>query len=106
MTNAELNRDVKRLARFVRTKQTQELFETNQAKYYEQEQYINKEIKRLYYADDTFEVLNKQSILTLLRLNLRYRPIPLHCFGIKLTRKHTTNFRPPITVVFLLLQSR
>lgn len=88
MTNAELNRDVARLGRKVKNRKrtldaqatpiTNEQWKVLDA----EEEEIRKEIRRLYRADDTFEVLSRKSILTLLRLNLTYRAIPLHNFGL------------------------
>lgn len=69
MTKQELNRDVKRLAN----------------KHIEmQEQDVIKEFKRLYYADSNFEYMNLNSLKMMLRLNLRYRVIALHIFGINI----------------------
>lgn len=49
---------------------------------------IDTEIKpkytSLYYADDSFKSFNKESILILIRLNLRYRFIPFHQFGLNI----------------------
>lgn len=67
MTKQELNRDVKRLA----NKHTN----MNEAD-------LNKEFKRLYYADSNFEYMNLNSLKMMLRLNLRYRFVPLHQFGL------------------------
>ena len=75
MTNAELNRDIRRLARRVETLQ-------NTEKIFEYLDEVKAELSRLYYADDEFTAMNKQSVLILLRLNLRFRVIPLHLFGI------------------------
>ena len=70
MTKQEYNRGVRRLRK----------------KYIEMETHENKneiemEFKRLYYADRSFEYANKESILTLLRLNLSLRCIPFYKFG-------------------------
>jgi hypothetical protein len=43
-----------------------------------------KEFLRIYNANNTFEDLNKVSILILLRLNLLFRFIPFHSFGINI----------------------
>lgn len=67
MTKQELNRDIKRLA-------------NNHHNMEEAD--VKNEIKRLYYADSTFEYMNLNSIKMLLRLNLRYRVIALHVFGL------------------------
>ena len=69
MTKQELNRDIKRLA-------------NNHATMNEAD--LNKEFKRLYYADSNFEYMNLNSLKMMLRLNLRYRVIALHFFGINI----------------------
>lgn len=46
------------------------------------EKNMKEEIIRIYTADSSFTLLSKKSILILLRLNLRYRAIPLHHFGL------------------------
>src|SRR5574343_740679 len=77
MTKQEYNRDVKRLRKAVDGlgATTDEMWE-----------YIDKTLKaefiRLYDADRTFEYANKESVLTMLRINLRFRFIPLHSFGL------------------------
>lgn len=73
MTKAEYNRDVKRLRNYIKANRNGE------------ETYIASEFRRLYGADKTFEYANKDSVLTLLRINLRYRLVPLHMFGIYAT---------------------
>lgn len=72
MTSAELNRDIKRLAK---------QFGTDGAEKLE----FEKEFKRLYYADDNFQYMNKQSVLIMLSINLRHRFIALHSFGINVS---------------------
>ncbi len=74
MTKRELNRDVKRLAKFVSN-----YVGTTDEK---TEEYIKAEAKRLYQADKEMTYLNKDSIKVLLRLNLRYRFVQLHSFGL------------------------
>jgi DNA repair ATPase RecN len=80
MTNQELNRDIKRLAKLAAnyTKANENVPETRKQ--------ITDEVKRLFNADNSFENMNKESVLTLLRLNLRYVVIPLHNFGIHINR--------------------
>lgn len=73
MTNQELNRDIKRLGKQFDTEKTEK-----------QLQDFEKEFKRLYYADNSFKALNKDSILIMLRTNLRYRFIALHSFGLNI----------------------
>ncbi len=72
MTKSELNRDIKRLAK---------QFGTD----YAQTEAFEKEFKRLYYADSDFQYNNKDSVLTMLRINLRHRFIALHQFGLNIT---------------------
>lgn len=67
MTKQELNRDIKRLA-------------NNHVTMNEQD--INKEFTRLYYADRDMEYMNLNSVKMMLRLNLRYRFVPLYQFGL------------------------
>ncbi len=76
MTPQEYNRDVKRLRKLSHNVAT-----PNDAV----EQRIKAEFHRLYNADDTFKYANKDSVLTLLRINLRFRFIPLHSFGLFIT---------------------
>lgn len=75
MTNYELNLSIARLA-----KRVQKLDRLNTTS--EQEEEIKAELRRLYRVDDTFTSLSKNSVLRLLRLNLRFREIPLHNFGL------------------------
>ena len=44
-------------------------------------QFLKDEFTTLYHADKKFEYMNIKSIKIMLRLNLRYRFIPLHNFG-------------------------
>ena len=69
MTNRELNRDVKRLIRHHEGMQAVDV--------------IN-EIRRLYFADNGFTALNRKNILRLLHLNLIYRAVELHKFGVQI----------------------
>ena len=46
-----------------------------------------KEFRTIFYADTTFEYLSKESILTMLRLNVRYKFVELHRFGIDIELK-------------------
>ena len=80
MTAKELNRDIKRL--------NSELYRMSfedQDKYFE---YVNGEAKseflRLYHADNKMEYMNKQSVLTMFRLNLKHRFVTFHTFGINI----------------------
>lgn len=54
----------------------------NNEVYYTEIKAIESELKRLYFANDTFEGLNSKHVLILLRINLILRVIPLHSFGI------------------------
>jgi len=72
MTATELNRGIKKLGK---------QFGTDKSNTPEYE----KEYKRLYYADDDFQYMNKDSVLTMLRINLRHRFIALHSFGINIS---------------------
>lgn len=79
MTKQEYNRDVKRLHKAVqRIKNTL----TGQAYFDAVDRDIKPEFLRLYRADSEFTYANKQSIITLLSINHRYRWIPLHSFGL------------------------
>ena len=69
MTKQELNRDVKRLSKLIGTD-----------KEYTPE--FEKEYKRLYYADSTFDYFNLESVRIMLRMNARHRFIPFHQFGL------------------------
>lgn len=80
MTAAELNRDIKRLANTVEKLHTLNDHDTY---FKEVETTVKPEFKRLYLADSQFEYMNKKSILIMLRLNLQFRIIPLHSFGLK-----------------------
>lgn len=77
MTKQELNRDITRLYKYVN-----KLMNNPSDEYYQAEPEIKKEIQRLYYADKSLNSLTKKSILILLRLNIRFRAIPLHSFGL------------------------
>ncbi len=74
MTIQDLNRDIKRLKRDVQKQALHNDSATGER--------YEKEFKRLYGADTEMKSINRESILTLLRLNLRYRWVPFHSFGI------------------------
>ena len=79
MTKNDLNRDIKKLK--------SEFYRIGfwNLEYQEKQMIgLEKEFKRLYNADSNFEYMNKDSILTMLRLNLKYRFIDLHLFGINI----------------------
>lgn len=75
MKTSELNRDIRRLNSEIKKNSA-----TGGHQYIES--YAKKEFKRLYAADNQFIYMNKQSVLIMLRLNLRYRFVPLHQFGL------------------------
>ena len=83
MTPQEYNRDVKRLRKMVDGLATSTLREDAMWEYIDKN--IKSEWVRLYNADNTFQYANKNSVLTLLRINLRFRFIPLHSFGLFIT---------------------
>lgn len=78
MTTQELNRDVKRLVATVNK------YDASGTYNEETHNLICKGLKRLYYADDSFEYMNKNSVLAMIRLNGRFRVIALHQFGINI----------------------
>ena len=74
MTPRELNKDIKSLKdKCVRNYPSQS-----------EEEDVKKEFLRLYLADRKFEYMNKQSVLIMFRLNLRFRFVGLHTFGLHL----------------------
>lgn len=78
MTPSELNRDIKRLNSDIKKK-----LAIGGTEYYNYiENVAKKEFNRLYHADDHFIYMNRQSILIMLRLNIRHRFVALHMFGI------------------------
>lgn len=80
MTTKELNRDIKRLLNTY--KALNELKMDNDTYFKSIELSIKPELKRLYYADQEMKYMTKDSILILLRLNVRFRVIPFHQFGL------------------------
>ena len=82
MTPKELNRDVRALWFAIDSKLI-DVASTNGKEYQEFITIVAKqEFKRLYSNDPTFSLMNKESIKTMFRLNLRYRWISLHSFGL------------------------
>lgn len=79
MTKQELNRDIKRLANYAK-----HIEDRGVANLEVEEARIKKELSRLYYADDKFEAVTLANLRRLLRLNLRWRAIPLHLFGVRI----------------------
>lgn len=82
MTTKELNNKIRKLYNEVSKLQSEQ---TNLDVFFS---IIDTEIKpkytTLYYADDSFKSLTKESILILIKLNLRYRFIPFHQFGLNI----------------------
>jgi hypothetical protein len=78
MTKNELNRDIKRL----KSEIYRMSFESLETYYKYIDTEARKEFKRLYYADQSFEYMNKNSVLIMFRLNLKHRFLPLHSFGL------------------------
>lgn len=77
MTTQELNRDVKRLTKKVNS------IKVHGDEYYTIiEKEIKPEINRIYFADRTLKSLNADNLRALLRMNLKYRAMPLHTFGL------------------------
>lgn len=71
----QINKDVKNLVKMIKA-----LRKANPNAYFTPE--IEKEFKRIYNLDRTFEYMNKTSVLIMFRLNQRYRFEALHTFGI------------------------
>ena len=82
MTTKELNNKIRKLYNEVSKLQSEQ---TNLDVFFS---IIDTEIKpkytTLYYADDSFKSLTKESILILIKLNLRYRFISFHQFGLNI----------------------
>lgn len=82
MTTKELNNKIRKLYNEVSKLQSEQ---SNLDVFFS---IIDTEIKpkytTLYYADDSFKSLTKESILILIKLNLRYRFIPFHQFGLNI----------------------
>lgn len=85
MTIAELNKDIKRLSKYVKgIHQAADMMKDNTAYFRDIEAVAKPEFIRLFYAADDFKAISKDSILILLRLNLSHRFIPFHQFGLKI----------------------
>jgi hypothetical protein len=79
MTNAEVNRDIKRLFKVY----TIHCACDDATIFFEwMERYGNKEFLRLYHADLDLTVMNKKSILMLMKMNRTLKVIPFHQFFI------------------------
>lgn len=79
MTTQELNRDIKRLRKRFCSYQKLEGDE-----YYDAIKSLRPEFTRLFYADAEFKYMNRDSIITLLRINVKHRFVPIHLFGINI----------------------
>ena len=84
MTAKELNRDIKRMyAKYVNLKNLVDASKIDNGEYFKRlETEVYPEYKRLYGADTSMEYANKDSLLILVRLNLRFHIIPFHQFGL------------------------
>jgi len=81
MTKQELNRDIKRVIKKALTLEAQN-FDSISDTYYRELDQLKLELHRLYLADRTMEYMNIHNIKAMLRLNVRYRYMPLHEFGL------------------------
>ncbi len=82
MTNSELNRDIKRLKAAISKEQSKITQDNNEAYFKFIEDKAKPEFLRLYRADQEFTAINLQSIKIMLRLNVRFRIVPFHQFGL------------------------
>lgn len=55
-------------------------------------QKLEEEFNRLYYVDRPMEYMNKESIKIMIRMNLKYRIIPIHLFGIHIDYNDSVRF--------------
>ena len=76
MTAAEHNNRIKFFYRRLKE------YEANNPKKYDTKEVFMKEFEELYRADNQFKLCDKDSLLILLRLNIRYRFVHLHQFGL------------------------
>ena len=74
MTKQELNRDIKRLRKMAKEGKDYSNMDTCPK--------FKAEFLRLYRADSSFEWMNRNSILTMVRLNNKHRIVPFHQFGL------------------------
>jgi hypothetical protein len=82
MTNNELNRGIKRLLNEVKKLDTS--VNNGDEYFFKVANVIKPEFIRLYYADTNFSAMNINSIKIMIRLNLSFRFIPFHQFGINI----------------------
>ena len=87
MTTQQLNRDVKRLsASIVAMHQTVQKNNEQDVWFEFLENYAKKEFIRLYNADNTLNSLTKDSILLMLSMNIKFRFVSLHTFGLMINK--------------------
>lgn len=79
MTKAELNRQIKKLSN-----DWKKLQSSPADNYFSQKDELGKELKRLYHVDPNMEYMNASSLRIMIRLNLSFRVIPFHHFGIQI----------------------
>ena len=77
MTKQELNRDIKALYTKVKASESYPFKE-------EFEKDAIREFRRLYHADREFVEMNLKSIKMMLKMNLRFRAIAFHQFGLSI----------------------
>lgn len=85
MTTQELNRDIKRLAKDIFAhSQLVDKSGNNDAYFTFLDTKAKKEFERLFHADREFTAMNRNSILIMLRLNIRHRFVAFHTFGLNI----------------------
>jgi len=86
MTNAELNRDIKRLATsYLRMYQAETDKKITQEEYFQWiEDVAKRELRRLCGADPEMSVMTAANIRRVIRLNLSIRAIALHNLGLSI----------------------
>ena len=85
MTIQELNRDIKRLSKYIKQLSNEANATGDVAAFFSAlEQKAKPEFIRLYHASDNFSKISKPSILILVRLNLSHRFVAFHQFGNKI----------------------
>jgi hypothetical protein len=85
MTKHELNKDITKLRKRYCLHRNRVAVNWKAAQWkshQDEDNAIKAELKRLYFADSDFAHMNRKSILTLLRINVALRAIPLHQFGL------------------------
>jgi len=71
----QINKDIKNLVKAIRKINTLNEYVSDHPE-------IKKEFYRIYRADEKFNLMNKESVLIMFRLNQKYRFEALHMFGI------------------------